>query len=252
MPVPSRRTYFLITHMVLCGVVFLAFTPTYFLRSLVPQPPILDMPGLPTLFHVHGLMLFAWYAFLVLQPMLVRSGAVAVHRRVGWWGAGLAGAALISTVAMVLRFPKRIQALAIESGTSIDALEPALHDVLWLDVFMCLLFIGYVTTGVLARTRPQVHARCMLFAGISLVFAATVRLGGLLSIVSGLDVALLVNFVILIGLTTSLPIHDRRAYGRVLPISWICVGTYWAGIVLSVVCAGADTDQRLIAALLAQ
>jgi hypothetical protein len=250
-PVPSRRTYFLFAHLILCSVVFLAFAPTYFLRSLVPQPPILDLPTLPSLFHVHGVILFAWYAFLVVQPILVRSGSLAVHRRAGWWGVGLAVAALVSTVAMVLRFPKRMHALAVESGTSVEALEPGLHDILWLDVFMCLLFVGYVTTGVLARKRPQVHARCMFFAGISLVFAATARLGGITSFVSGLDVAMLVNFGILLGLTVSLPIHDRRALGRVLPVSWVCFAAYWAGVALSVVCAGADTDQRLIGALLA-
>src|SRR5690606_9595506 len=78
-PVQSRRTYFLFAHIVLCGVVFVAFAPTYFLRGLVPQPPILDLPTLPSLFHVHGVILFAWYAFLVVQPVLVRSGSLAIH-----------------------------------------------------------------------------------------------------------------------------------------------------------------------------
>ncbi len=219
-------------------IVVLGFAPSTLLRSIVPQPPVLDMPRLPTLFTVHGILLVAWYTFLVLQARWINQRKIARHRTAGWVGAGLAIAVLASTVAIVKNFPGRMATLAAEHSTTIDAIEPGLVGILWLDLLMCILFVAFVGGGILARRRAQVHKRLMFFSGITFLFAATARLGGA---VAGLTVPVLqplVHFGALLGLTLSLPVHDRRTLGRVHPTTWWCLAAYWGATICSVLLAG--------------
>ncbi len=247
---PSRSSYFLVTHLLLLALVLLAFTPTFFLRSAIPQPPILDMPALPGLFVVHGIILIMWYVLLVVQPALVLSGNIALHRRMGLFGVVLAVAVLVSTLMMVQRFPGRMQALAAERGIPVAELEPGLNGILWLDLFMILLFARFVAAGIINRDRAQVHKRYMLFAGISLLFAATMRLGGIVSNLVDMPVGMVVSLLLHLGLTISLLLHDRRIHKRVLGTSWTCFVSYWVATILSVAVASMDEGEGLTALLM--
>jgi hypothetical protein len=247
----SRSSYFLITHLVLLVVVLLAFTPTFFLRSSIPQPPILDMSALPGLFVVHGIILIVWYALLVLQPALVRSGNIPMHRRTGLFGVFLALAVLVSTVMMVHQFPGRMHAMSAERGIPVVELEPGLNMILWLDLFMILLFIGYLSAGIVNRNRPQVHKRCMLFAATSLAFAAIGRLGGIVSDLLDMQIGMVLGLIFLLGITASLLLHDRRTAKRIHSTSWLCFATYWLATILSMVAGAIDEEERLSAFLIA-
>jgi len=234
----ARSSYFVRAHLVMLVVVVLGFAPTSVLRGVIPQPPVLDIPRLPTLFLVHGALLLAWYLFLVAQARWIQQRAVTRHRTAGWFGAGLAVAVLGSTIAIVRHFPGRMATLAAERDTTIEALEPGLAGILWLDIVMCVLFTAFVSGGILARRHAQVHKRLMFFAGVTFLFAATARLGSLVAITTSPVLQPVVHFGILLGLTLSLPIHDRRTLGRVHSASWWCLAAYWGGNVLSVVLAG--------------
>jgi hypothetical protein len=246
-----RGNYFVFTHFVLLLIVLLAFTPTFFLRSVISQPPVLDMPSLPLPFVVHGIILIGWYVLLAVQPALVRTGNMALHRRLGGFGVALAVAVLVSTGMMVLRFPLRMQALSAERGIPVDELEPGLNMILWLDLFMILLFVGFVTAGIAKRNRAQAHKRYMLFAGISLVFAAVGRLGGIVSQLLELPMGMFLGLGLLLGLTSSLLLHDRSTYKHIHRSSWICFAVYWVGTILSMVLASMDEKEQLTALLLA-
>jgi len=82
---------------------------------------------------------------------------------------------------------------------------------------MAELPAGFVVHGGLLT------ARLMLFAGITFLFAATARLGGIVSSVVGVPVGPLVGFGILLGLTLSLAVHNRRTLGRVTPVTRGCL-----------------------------
>jgi len=235
-PVAARRPrFFLLIYLIMFGVVVLAFSPTFFLRSYFPQPSILQMPSLPVLFIVHGIILTAWYGFMVLQAYFVYRGRLARHREVGWFGAGLAVAALVSTFALVYRFPGRMAALSAASGRPVSELEPGLVGILWLDVFMCLFFVATAGAGILLRRRPQVHKRLMVYAGIAFLFAAVFRLGGIIdTLVPGAGIA---AHLLLLGLVVSVPLYDRRTLGRVMPVSWFCTAGYLAAFVGSTLAA---------------
>ena len=44
----------------------------------------------PVWVHAHGLAMLGWLALLIAQPSLVTRGNLALHRRLGWVGSGLA------------------------------------------------------------------------------------------------------------------------------------------------------------------
>jgi hypothetical protein len=233
----ARSRYFVRAHASMLALVVLGFAPTSVLRHVLPQPAVLDLPRLPPLFVVHGIILAAWYSFLVLQARWIHQRQVARHRVAGWFGTGLAAAVVLSTVAVVRNFPGRMKALATERMTTVELLEPGLVGILWLDVLMCLLFVGFVAGGVLARRQAQVHKRLMFFAGVTFLFAATARLGSSIALLTVPAVQPLLHFGSLLGLTLSLLVHDRRTLGRVHPTSWAGFAAYWGATLCSVLLA---------------
>src|SRR5947209_7884804 len=66
-----------------------AFWPTYF------SPPRYEADWHV---HVHGIALFTWSVLLIVQPWLVRSGRLALHRRLGKVSYVLAPVIVLSTV----------------------------------------------------------------------------------------------------------------------------------------------------------
>jgi hypothetical protein len=218
-------------------IVLLAFTPSFYLRSQFSQPPILDMPRLPATFAVHGIILTSWYIFLVLQAGLIRFRKVWVHRSLGWAGLGLAIAVVISTMVVVFNFPKRMGSLSLELGVPVDQLEPGLAMILWMDIFMTILFCVFVAIGLLNRRRAEIHKRAMLFAGITYLFAATARLGGTVAFMTSADISLIINFLLLLVITSSLLVYDKVKLGRVSRMSWACFASYWLAMVVSNVSA---------------
>ncbi|MCW5898488.1 MAG: hypothetical protein KIT10_04380 [Flavobacteriales bacterium] len=248
---PARSAFFPVAHAILLLIVLLGFMPSFLLRSLFPQPAVLDMPVLPGLFVVHGIILLLWYVLLLVQPMLIRSGRADLHRRLGLAGAALAVAVMVSTVLMVLRFPTRMVALSAERGVPVEELEPGLNMILWLDLFMLLLFVGFFAAAMAQRNKPQAHKRYMFFAGVALVFAATGRIGGQVSAALGMDVGIPLGLLIMLGLTTSLLVHDRTSLGRVTRTSWVCFGTYWVATLLSMAAGMADEGEAFTALLVA-
>ena len=49
-----------------------------------------DPAKAPFWVHLHGVAMLAWLALLIAQPTLVSRGNLALHRRLGWVGAGRA------------------------------------------------------------------------------------------------------------------------------------------------------------------
>lgn len=62
----------------------------------------LTTPGLPLLLHVHGMVFTCWVLLFVAQPAFVANGSMALHRKLGWVGAGLAAAMVVMGIAATL------------------------------------------------------------------------------------------------------------------------------------------------------
>jgi hypothetical protein len=243
-----RDHYFRTMSWVFLGLVFIGFAPSFYLSFLVEEHPLYPR-GLPWAYIVHGVVLTGWYLLFAVQSSLIVSGRRVLHRRLGTLGAAWAVGVLATTWWAIRMFPKRMQELALETGRTVEEVEPGLAGILWLDVFMSLLFLGCVAGGILRRSRPGQHKRLMLFAGLAFLFAAVFRVSGIVGHLTGLAFGPLLGLVLLVLLWLSVLVHDRRKEGRVLAVTWIAFGLYWMVVVSSFVLGGSDWGSSFIVGL---
>ncbi|MCC7199422.1 MAG: hypothetical protein IT483_07930 [Gammaproteobacteria bacterium] len=146
---------------------YVGFARSFFLRPLFPDWPSPSEP----IFYVHGAMFAAWCVLLVVQASLIAGGRADVHRRMGMWGAVLAGAmvAIGSYGALV--------AAARPTGFTSMPIPPL--QFLVVPLFDMLLFAIFVGLAVRGRRDAQAHKRWMLLASITLLGAAFARWPGL-------------------------------------------------------------------------
>ena len=71
------------------AIMFAGFARSYFLRPLFFHDP------LPLLLHVHGLVMFAWFALFFVQTCLIETHRIALHRKLGTFGVFLAATMLV-------------------------------------------------------------------------------------------------------------------------------------------------------------
>lgn len=71
-------------------MVFWGFYKTYF--GLFPE-----FPNIKSIHHVHGILYLLWFALLIVQPILVTTGRVALHKVLGKFSYALVPLILIST-----------------------------------------------------------------------------------------------------------------------------------------------------------
>ena len=142
-------------------IVFAGFARTYYLR------PYFGTPQLTPLLHLHGLIFTSWIVLLLAQTVLVAARRTAVHRRIGWAGAGLAALmVLVGTTTAVLR--AKIVEVPPGAPSPLVFLTIPLGDML---VFALLIGAGFYY-----RRRPDVHKRLMLLATVAILPAAVARL----------------------------------------------------------------------------
>jgi hypothetical protein len=116
----------------------------------------------PLLLWIHAAVFSAWVAFYILQSVLVRSRNVRWHRRLGWFGAGLAAVMvpLGFAIAVIMgRFDKHVlrmtdadQFLSVPFG----------------DMFV---FGICVSLAIAWRRKPDLHRRLLFIATCALLDA---------------------------------------------------------------------------------
>ncbi len=158
----SEHRYFSAIALTVTVTVLAGFIPLYTLRLLRHDP------NLTLLVHAHGFVMTAWIALFLAQTLLIAKHRVDVHRRLGWFGVGLA-----------------LLVLMVGAPTLINAAARRSHDVhstrfLWMlaafDGIALVVFAGLVGAGVLLRRRGDYHKRLMLLATLSLLGPAFGRL----------------------------------------------------------------------------
>lgn len=159
----------------------------------------------PFLLYVHAAVFTTWLGFFVLQTALVRTRNVRVHRRLGWFGAALAGAMVvlgISTAIIMGRF-NRLQL----HSTDVDW-------ALMIPLFDMLCFGTTLGLAILWRKKPEYHRRLMLVATCALTAASFGRLLPVQYFYAGVDL------LIVLGVVRDLIVNGRahRVYLYVLPL----------------------------------
>lgn len=137
------------------------FARTFYLRAWF------DVPALPVLLYLHGVLFTAWVLLYIAQVSLVATGNVAQHRRLGRIGAAMVAVLVVvglTATAMSAAVPKpHVGGLSSAQFSLIPLVE-------------VLGFAGFVFAALLNRGKPQVHKRFMLLAMIAAVAPATARL----------------------------------------------------------------------------
>lgn len=156
----SRYFYFCAS-LVMAGLCVWGFSRTIDARLLHPTTPR------PFLLSVHAALFSAWMGLFIAQSALVRVRRVRVHRLLGWFGAGLAAAMVISgfvVTVVMLRFD--IVVLHLKDVARFLS-------ILWCDM---LIFGACMALAIYFRRRPEYHRRLVFLATCQLMQAAFVRM----------------------------------------------------------------------------
>jgi hypothetical protein len=150
--------------MALAATVFAGFGSTYYFRFFSGGPTA-TLTGGPftTLVHTHGALFTAWVMLFVVQTALISTRRVAVHRRLGLAGAGLAAAMVVVGALVAIATAKR--------GASVSGMGPLAF--LAIPLFDLVLFVAGAIYDFLSRRR--VHP-VYVWGGLLLVLSIPVRL----------------------------------------------------------------------------
>lgn len=161
-------------------------------------------PGLPLLLHVHGAIFTLWVLLFVSQPAFIVRGSVKLHRKIGWVGAGLAGAMVIMGLAATL--------YAVRYHMVPSFFPPAIFMVM--NGLGIVVFAGLVAAGVALRRQADWHKRLMLCATVSILGPG---FGRLLPMASFGPAAPLVMFGAIALFAFAGPVFDLITQRRVHP-----------------------------------
>jgi hypothetical protein len=205
----SRTNYYVIISIVALGIVLAGFTVTY----VVPMTTSSTFSVRP-LVHIHGLMYFAWMFLFILQPVLVRIGNTALHRKVGVAGFILAGGMVVVGLLTAITAARLNSATMTVGGfTAQQFLIVPITDM--------ILFAIYLGLSLGSLKNPEAHKRLMILATLAVIPAAVGRIAGIFEISN-----LLIILVIQHGILYSGIVYDFIKQKRVHAVY------IWGGLLL--------------------
>ena len=158
--VAPRSGFFLYMSLGFLAIALIGFSTTLFLpltRGTFVAPPVI---------YAHGAALFGWLLFFIAQASLIRVRNVSVHRRLGWFGALLGIAVVISGVTVSLHATRRD--LAAGGG------DVVLGD--FVGLLVTFLIFGFViAAAIVLRRDSESHKRLLLLATIWILNPALLR-----------------------------------------------------------------------------
>lgn len=165
-PFATRRTdrlFYTSMGIAIAAVTIWGFAPTFYFSRWMTAPE--TTPEMSGLLYLHGAVFTLWIALMVVQPMLIASRNLRLHRRLGYGGAGVAAA-------MVL--VGNLSAVAAMHGGFKGLGDPM--------VFYAVPFFAINSFAVAAalavywRNRAETHKRLILLSNVGLLGAAIARL----------------------------------------------------------------------------
>ncbi len=190
-------------------VVLWGFARSWFLRPIDGIPE--GFSPLTPLLIVHGLVFTAWIALNALQPLLIAAGNRALHRTMGWVGAGLA-------TAMLVLIPIATIESMRHGGPSIF---PSIYLFFAVNLIGALEFGLSVGLAIAWRKRADYHKRLMMLALVPLIPPAVARIPGAGQFMPALGLVVM-NLPIVLGIlydmSTRRRVHNVWLWGGPLMI----------------------------------
>lgn len=182
--------------------IFTGFAPSYYLR-----PYFHSQAYLSPLLVVHGIAFTAWPLLMVVQTGLVAANRRDVHRKLGWWGAGLA------MVMVILGWMAAVDSLR-RGTTPVPDLSPATLFAIALGSLVTFTLL--VLLGILNRKRPDHHKRYLFMSMIAVLIPAAARMFFGSNVPPILGAYAVADIFVL-----SLPAYDLIQLGKVHRATWI-------------------------------
>ena len=209
----KERNFFTFMAIALAIAIFVGFSRTFFLAPLFPEAEAFRPPE--PFFYFHGVVFTAWMLVFVAQAWLIRSRMISVHRKLGFAGAALAVAVVVTGVYGAL--------LAANRPTGFIGVPMSPEAFLLVPLLDIGIFALFVFLAIEWRSNTQSHKRLMLLATLSICQAGFVRIPGLaLGEFGGPIVQMALTVLCLVALIA----WDRKSLSRLHPV------TLWAGIPL--------------------
>jgi hypothetical protein len=176
---------------------------------------------LPSYIMLHGIVLTAWFGWLVLQTSLVRANNLAVHRRTGIVGIIIGLLVIVTTPQVFLRTPQRLMSRGLEWGSDMSEFPALGVEGRTFEQFSPMVIFGGVANivnfalllgaAIWWRSSSETHKRMMVLASIAIFPPALARISRWPGL-GGEDGAFL-PIAILAMLVTPL-VHDKVTDGR--------------------------------------
>jgi len=206
-PARADSIFFPAMALAMMAVVFIGFAPSWFLRSYIPTP--IPLAPLSPLIIAHGTAFTLWIVLFITQTSLVAANRRDIHRKLGWWGAGLAVAML------VLGWMAAVDSLR-RGTTPLPGIPPAAFFAV--PIGGLVGFAPLVLLGVLNRKRMDHHKRYMLLSSAGLLIPAAARIP--LWYFPGVP-PLLFGFAAADVFLLALAGYDYFQRGKIHPATWI-------------------------------
>jgi hypothetical protein len=189
----------------------IAATVVYGFSHTIDHDLIHASPLPPFVLYIHAIVFPAWVVFFIVQSVLVRSHNVRLHRRIGWFGVGLAVAIVVLgawTSASMVRF-------SVEQKDPFNSTAFTIVQVLDLASFAVPFAVA-----IYWRKKPEFHRRLMLIASCALLDAAFGRFPALPLVFSPAGVDALICLGVIRDLIVERRVH--KVYLYALPILIVC------------------------------
>jgi hypothetical protein len=208
LPVQAERRFFLWLAALIATFVLVGFSRTYYLHSLFGQPR-------PSRFlHFHGAVMTGWIALFFVQTLLVSSGRISLHRKLGALGAGYAALVLVlGSTATVMSARREVRAHSQFASSFLTVLA--------LELTQMLMFASLVALAIWLRRSTDYHKRLMLLATLCMLPNPIVRLALLVGINQNIQIlAIWALLVVAVAATDTL---RRRELHPVFGVAGVSV-----------------------------
>ncbi len=155
------RSFYLAMSLWMAAIVVVGFWPTYY------GPLLSGTFELKPIVEIHAVVFSGWIVLFVAQTLLVYTGRLKWHRKVGWFAVAYA-AVMVAVVltALAMRFSDHMAAGDIREA----------HRSLVISLVDLLLFSGFLIAAIIFRKKPEIHKRLIIVATVVLMGPAVGRM----------------------------------------------------------------------------